>query len=84
MFPGRVFLLLMALVAFDLSAALPSAGAEPAKSTSDWPHWRGPTGDDKSPLAGIREDWTGGLTRVWDADHLCLPPADEKEADGNF
>jgi hypothetical protein len=32
----------------------------------DWPHWRGPTNDSKSPLHGIRRDWTGGLKKIWE------------------
>jgi outer membrane protein assembly factor BamB len=35
-------------------------------AAADWPHWRGPTGDLKSPLRGIRKDWTGGLKKVWE------------------
>lgn len=35
-------------------------------ATADWPCWRGPTQDLKSPLRGIRKDWTGGLKKVWE------------------
>ena len=35
-------------------------------AAADWPHWRGPTRDLKSPLRGIRKDWTGGLRKVWE------------------
>jgi hypothetical protein len=37
----------------------------------DWPTGRGPTGDGKSPLTGIRKDWSGGLRKVWENAELC-------------
>ncbi len=38
---------------------------------ADWPCWRGPTADGKSPVTGIRKDWTGGLTKRWEVSFLC-------------
>ena len=49
------------------AAAAPDA--KPA-DTSDWPCWRGPNGDGKNPMKGIRKDWTGGLTKVWEVSGL--------------
>ncbi len=38
---------------------------------ADWPCWRGPTADGKSPVAGIRKDWSGGLPKRWEVSFLC-------------
>jgi outer membrane protein assembly factor BamB len=38
---------------------------------ADWPCWRGPAGDGKSSVVGIRKDWSGGLTRRWEVSFLC-------------
>jgi outer membrane protein assembly factor BamB len=38
---------------------------------ADWPCWRGPTGDGKSPVTGIRKDWSNGLTKLWEVSFLC-------------
>jgi hypothetical protein len=38
---------------------------------ADWPCWRGPKGDGKSSIAGIREDWSTGLTKRWEVSFLC-------------
>ena len=43
-----------------------SKPAADAVAAMDWPCWRGPTRDLKSPLRGIRKDWTGGLKKVWE------------------
>ena len=43
-----------------------SQAASGSAAAADWPHWRGPTGDLRSPLRGIRKDWTGGLKKVWE------------------
>jgi len=52
------------------SATIPVLTGSPAASgpaaAADWPHWRGPSGDLRSPLRGIRKDWTGGLKKVWE------------------
>ena len=48
-------------------ARLPSV----APGAADWPCWRGPTGDSKSPVTGIRKDWSGGLTKLWEVSFLC-------------
>ena len=37
----------------------------------DWPHWGGPTHDNRSSLTGIRTDWGGGLKKVWAIHFLC-------------
>lgn len=38
---------------------------------ADWPCWRGPRGDGKNPVTGIRKDWSGGLKKLWELDYLC-------------
>ena len=38
---------------------------------ADWPCWRGPAGDGKSTLTGIRKDWSGSLTKRWEVSFLC-------------
>lgn len=43
-----------------------SQAASGPAAAADWPHWRGPTSDMKSPLRGIRKDWSGGLRKVWE------------------
>ena len=43
-----------------------SKTASGAAAAADWPCWRGPTRDLRSPLRGIRKDWTGGLKKVWE------------------
>ncbi len=40
-----------------------SEAASGPAAAADWPHWRGPTSDLKSPLRGIRKDWSGGLKK---------------------
>jgi len=45
------------------------AVAGPA-AAADWPCFRGPTHDLKSPLKGIRKDWTGGLKKIWEVEGL--------------
>ncbi len=50
----------------------PAASLPPlTRGPADWPHWRGPTLDGKSPVTGIRRDWSGGLKKVWEVDYLC-------------
>jgi len=39
-------------------------------AASDWPRFRGANGDSKSPLKGIRKDWSGGLQKVWEVKGL--------------
>ncbi|MHC4249542.1 MAG: outer membrane protein assembly factor BamB family protein [Planctomycetota bacterium] len=54
--------------------AIPPATASPGpvtKGEADWPCWRGPTRDGRSPVTGIRTDWSGGLRKVWEVDYLC-------------
>ncbi len=41
-----------------------------AAAEANWPCWRGPTHDQRSPLKGIRKDWTGGLKKVWEVEGL--------------
>jgi outer membrane protein assembly factor BamB len=41
-----------------------------SKGTDDWPCWRGPNGDGKSPLKDICKDWTNGLKMVWEVGGL--------------
>jgi outer membrane protein assembly factor BamB len=52
-------------------AAGPAWGQE-TRPAEDWSCWRGPTRDGKSPLKGIRTDWSGGLRKVWEVTDLCV------------
>ena len=45
-----------------------AVGAEPE---GDWPCWRGPRGDGRPAVTGIRKDFSKGLSKVWAADDLC-------------
>jgi len=50
----------------------PAAPVPPLqKGAADWPCWRGPRGDGRSPVRGIRTDWSGGLPRLWEVRYLC-------------
>ena len=42
-----------------------------AAGQADWPCWRGPAADGKSPVTGIRQEWSGGLTKRWEVRFLC-------------
>lgn len=53
---------------------IPEAAADLSPATqgpADWPCWRGPDGDGKSAVAGIKKDWSGGLEKLWEVDYLC-------------
>ncbi len=54
---------LVRVVALCLLSALDAYG-------TDWPCWRGPNGDGKSPVKGIRKDWSGGLKKIWEYNDL--------------
>jgi outer membrane protein assembly factor BamB len=41
------------------------------KGDADWPCWRGPLADGRSPVTGIIKDWSSGLRQVWEVDFLC-------------
>jgi outer membrane protein assembly factor BamB len=41
------------------------------KGEADWPSWRGPNGDGKSSVIGIKKDWSEGLTKLWQVNFLC-------------
>ena len=49
--------------------------ASGANAAFDWPRWRGANCDSKSPMKGIRKDWTGGLTKVWEVKGLSIGTA---------
>jgi outer membrane protein assembly factor BamB len=54
--------------------AIPQAVRTPPpieQGQADWPCWRGPAGDGKSPVQGIRKDWSGGLIKRWEVSFLC-------------
>ncbi len=40
------------------------------KGESDWPHWRGPSSDNRSAVTGIIKDWSGGLQKLWEVNFL--------------
>ncbi len=66
------------------SAGLALHAAEPAGGSSDWPHWRGPASDGRSPLKGIRRDWAGGLKKLWETAELCKTRPDGKDDPASF
>ena len=41
-----------------------------SKGEADWPNWRGPSGDGKSIVVGIRKDWSGGLQKLWEVNFI--------------
>ncbi len=45
--------------------------SEMNKGNADWPNWRGPHFDGKSPVTGIKTDWTEGLEKLWEINFLC-------------
>ncbi len=49
------------------AAALPPI----ERGRADWTRWRGERGDGRSAVTGIRTDWTGGLTKLWEVNYLC-------------
>ena len=38
---------------------------------TDWPSWYGPNGDRISAETEIIDNWSNGLTKVWEVDYLC-------------
>ena len=55
----------------SIKTAVIGTGAAVAPTTAaDWPCWRGPTHDLRSPLKGIRKDWAGGLKKAWEVEGL--------------
>ena len=56
------------------STAIPKPRGLPGpleKGQADWPRWRGPQGDGRSLVTGIRTDWSQGLEKLWQVDFLC-------------
>jgi outer membrane protein assembly factor BamB len=50
----------------------PIAAPEPPRAgTADRLCWRGLDGDGRSPVTGIRTDWSGGLRKLWEVNFLC-------------
>jgi len=43
----------------------------PTAGEHDWVSWRGAGNDGRSTLRGIKKDWSGGLTKIWEVDYLC-------------
>ena len=71
MIPGVAVLWAVALTwcaSFDVLAA---NGDGAANGEGDWICWRGPNGDSKSDLVGIRKDFSKGLTKRWGVKDLC-------------
>ena len=60
----------LGLVGIVLVAAAAAAGAaEP--SSAEWPHWRGPNRDGKSPDTGLLKEWPeGGPPLLWKVDDI--------------
>jgi outer membrane protein assembly factor BamB len=51
---------------------LPMKSAQaPGMGRADWLCWRGINSDGKSPVSGIRKDWSGGLRKLWEVNFLC-------------
>ena len=56
------------------STAIPKTSGPPGpleKGRADWSCWRGPQGDNRRLVTGIRTDWSQGLERIWEVDFLC-------------
>ena len=51
-----------------------AASTDPASpkgfAETNWPQFGGPQRDGKSPIKGIRKDWTGGLKKIWEVKGL--------------
>jgi len=55
-------------------SGIPTASSELTditKGDADWISWLGAEGDNKSRVTGISEDWSSGLTKLWDVSYLC-------------
>jgi outer membrane protein assembly factor BamB len=48
--------------------------ATPEDIATAWASWQGPSGDDRSPIKGIRKDWSKGLKKLWEVKYLCHGP----------
>ena len=50
---------------------LAAAGAPAGEAPAEWPGWRGPRRDGKSPDTGLLKEWpAGGPKRLWDVDDI--------------
>ncbi|MHC4355405.1 MAG: PQQ-binding-like beta-propeller repeat protein, partial [Planctomycetota bacterium] len=67
--------LLAVTICFTSSPAIEVAKSDEPVGV-DWPCWRGPHGNGKSGVKGIKKDWSGGLKRLWEVDDLCRGEGD--------
>ncbi len=58
----------------DIPQAIEPAEALRQTGESDWPCWRGSSGDAKCTITGIKTDWSHGLKQHWQVDYLCQGP----------
>lgn len=49
----------------------PKADLPLTTGKADWICWRGPKGDGRSTVKGIRTNWSGGLKMKWQVGYLC-------------
>ena len=55
----------------ETAATYTELAAKTASSGADWPGWRGPNRDGKSPDTGLLKEWpAGGPERLWHADGI--------------
>jgi len=60
---------LIVMVVFTLGISVSPASA--ADDAAEWPWWRGPNRDGKSPDTGLLKEWpTGGPERMWQVNGL--------------
>jgi outer membrane protein assembly factor BamB len=55
-------------------SSIPTENMEAAEmnvGNADWPNWRGRNFDGKSPIKGIKKDWSEGLEKQWELNFLC-------------
>jgi len=59
------------LVGVSLAAVAAWGAAEKEAPAADWPGWRGPNRDGKSPDTGLLKEWpANGPTQLWKADDI--------------
>lgn len=73
----RVGTLSVLMVGGLLAVAAGLRGAETQRARADdaagedWPRWRGPRGDARPQIKGIRKDFSKGLEKLWEVTDLC-------------
>ena len=68
---NRHFWIFPCLVCVWLAVQVPLQSSEAAGNLTDWPQWRGPNRDGKSPDRGLLQEWPeGGPPLAWRADGI--------------